>query len=102
MTVGEKQPAERHFTLRVVTAKPLGDALIDMQVNGRSQGPAKPAARPHLFPEPYDQLPPELARMVDFNVRGDTLTYGANEIAVLSSKPITVTSIELAVADRPF
>ena len=68
-----------------------------VQVNGRLQGPARAAARPRLFDEPYDQDPPEPARSRDFTVRGADLKFGANEIAVLSSVPLTVTNIELAV-----
>jgi hypothetical protein len=97
MTMGEKNPAARAFTLRVVTAKLPQGAIVGLQVNGRSQGKAGQATRPHLFPEAYDQMPPDPAQCVDFAVRGEDLYYGTNEIAVLSSHPIVVNSIELAM-----
>jgi hypothetical protein len=97
MIVAERNAATRTCTLRVVTAKPEPGALIMVQVNGRLQGQARMATTPRLFSEPYDQDPPELGRCRDFTVRGADLRFGANEIAVLSSVPLTVTSIELAV-----
>jgi hypothetical protein len=100
MTVGEKHPDGKHGTLRVVTTQSIGERIVNVQVNGYGQGHARPVTTPRLFPEPYDQSPPALACCLDFNVRGDTLKYGPNEIAVLSSMPITVASIELAVSGR--
>ena len=97
MIVAEKNPAARACTLRVVTTQPEPGALIMVQVNGRLQGQARKAKNPRLFSEPYDQDPPELGRCRDFSVSGADLRFGANEIAVLSSVPLTVTSIELAV-----
>jgi len=97
MIVAEKNAAARTCTLRVVTAKPEPAALIMVQVNGRLQGPAQMATTPRLFEEPYDQDAPEVVRCRDFPVRGADLQFGANEIAVLSSVPVTITAIELAV-----
>lgn len=97
MIVAEKNAAARKCTLRVVTAKPEPDAMIAVQINGRLQGPGRVAERPRLFDEPYDQWPPAPGCSRDFAVDGAVLEFGANEIAVLSSVPITVTGIELAV-----
>jgi hypothetical protein len=97
MTIGEKNPAAQAFTLRVVTAKLPEEAIIGLQVNGRDQGKGRQATQPHLFPEVYDQMPPDPAQCVDFTVRAADLHYGTNEIAVLSSHPLVVNSIELAV-----
>lgn len=97
MIVAEKNAAKRKCTLRVVTAKPEPGALIRVQVNGRLQGPSRPAEKPRMFDEPYDQMPPDVARCRDFAVNGADLKFGANEIAVMSSVPLTVTNIELAV-----
>lgn len=97
MIVAEKNPAARRCTLRVVTDKPEREAVIRVQVNGRGQGAARLAERPRLFDEPYDQWAPAAGRSWDFTVDGSALVYGANEIAVMSSVPITVTSVELAV-----
>ncbi|MFI5357734.1 MAG: hypothetical protein ACHQ4G_10405, partial [Opitutales bacterium] len=97
MTVGEHHPAGKTCTLRIVTAEVVPGAVITVQVNGRALGPARPAQSPHLFPEPYDQKPPEPGQCQDFTVEGALLKYGANEISVLASVQVTVTSIELAV-----
>jgi hypothetical protein len=97
MWVAERKASDRHCTLRVVTEKPEPDALFGVQINGRSQGRGQIATTPRLFPEPYDQLPPEPGRSIDFMVDGSALAYGANEIAMLSSVPVTITNIELAV-----
>ena len=97
MIVAEKNAAARTCTLRVVTAKPEPGALIMVQVNGRLQGQAKAAEKARLFDEPYDQTPPLVACCRDFAVNGADLKFGANEIAVMSSVPITVMNIELAV-----
>jgi len=95
--VGERDPARKSCTLRVVTAKAVSGAILAVRVNGRAIGPARPAQAVHLFPEPYDQKPPALEQCHDFAVDGAGLNYGANEIVVQASEPITVTSIELAV-----
>lgn len=97
MAVGERHPAGKTCTLRVVTVKPGPGAGLTMQWNGRALGPARPAQSTHLFPEPYDQKPPALGQCHDFSVEGAALKYGANEISVLASAPVEVTSIELAV-----
>lgn len=97
LAVSERSPAEKTCTLRVVTAKVVPGAVLSVQVNGRRLGSARPAQAPHLFPEPYDQKPPELGQCHDFTVEGAALNYGANEISVLASVPVTLTSIELAV-----
>lgn len=95
--IGERNAAGKKCTLRIVAAAPAPHAMFAVQVNGHSQGAAHAAELPHLFAEPYDQKPPELARLRDFTVSGAALQFGTNEIAVLASEPITVTSIELAV-----
>lgn len=97
LVAAERNPADRHCTLRVVTERPEPEVRLAVQINGRSQGAGRLAASPRLFPEPYDQLPPEPGRSWDFAVDGSALVYGDNEIAVLSSAPLTVTNIELAV-----
>ena len=99
--VGEKSLADKHCTLRVVLAHPTPAVIMVVQINGFSQGQGRPADYPHLFPEPYDQKPPELAQSHDFTVRSVDLKYGANEVAVLVSAPVTVNSIELAVEAKP-
>lgn len=102
LAVGERYPAEKQCTLRVVTAKTVPDAGFTVRVNGRALGPARAAALPHLFPEPYDQKPPGPGQCHDFKVEGAALKYGANEISVLASAPVVITSIELAVVSpRP-
>jgi hypothetical protein len=101
LLVGEQNPAEKRCTLRIITTLAAPDAMMAVQVNGYVQGPARPAERPHLFFEPYDQKPPELARVRDFAVRGEALKFGANEIAVLASATVTITGIELAVEVAP-
>ena len=97
MFAGERNAAGKTCTLRVVTAKAEPGAVLTVQVNGRALGPARAAAQPHLFPEPYDQKPPELSQCHDFKVDGAILKYGANEISVLASAPVVIASIELAV-----
>ena len=97
LAVGELHPAGKSCTLRVVTAQPATDGGLTVQVNGRALGAARLATVPHLFPEPYDQKPPELAQCLDFIVDGAVLQDGANEISLLATVPVTVTSIELAV-----
>jgi len=97
MIVAEKNAARRTCTLRVVTEKAEPAAMIMEQMNGRLQAPSRSAVQARLFDEPYDQMPPEVARCRDFPVNGADLKYGANEIAVMSSVPLTVTNIELAV-----
>lgn len=97
LPVGERDPAGKTCTLRIVLAKPMPGAVLAVQMNGRGLGAARAAQSPHLFPEPYDQKPPELGQCHDFSVEGATLKHGANEISVLASMPVTVTSIELAV-----
>lgn len=96
MTIGEKHPAAQPLSLRVVTAKLPEATIIGLQVNGHSQGKGSRATQPHLFAEEYDQMPPDPALCVDFAVRAEDLHYGTNEIAVLSSHPVMITSIELA------
>ena len=97
MIVAEKNATKRRCTLRVVTAKPEPNAFVLVQVNGRVQAPGRIAETPRLFSEPWDQDPPAPGRSRDFTVDGSAFRFGANEIAVLSSVPITVTNIELAV-----
>lgn len=97
MIVAEKNAAARKCTLRVVTEKPAPDAVIRVQINGRGQGAPALAERTRLFDEPYDQWPPAAGCSWDFEVDGAALVFGANEIAVLVSVPLTVTSVELAV-----
>lgn len=97
MIVAEKNAAKRTCVLRVVTDKPVPEAVMRVQVNGRGQGVAKAAERTRLFEEPYDQCPPELGCARDFAVDGAALVFGANQIAVLASVPVTVAGIELAV-----
>jgi hypothetical protein len=80
----------------VVTAKLPEAATIGLQVNGHSQGKGSRATQPHLFAEVYDQMPPDPALCMDFAVRAEDLHYGTNEIAVLSSHPVMINSIELA------
>ena len=97
MTIGEKKPGAKPLTLRVVTEKLPEGAIIGVQVNGHSQGKGSRGTQPHLFPEVYDQMPPDPAQCVDFTVRAEDLRYGKNEIAVLASHSILVKSVELAV-----
>ncbi len=97
LPVGERTVEGKACTLRVVTAKSAPDVDFTVTVNGRSTGPARPASAVHLFPEPYDQKPPELGQCRDFDVPGAALKYGANEISVLASARVVITSIELAV-----
>jgi hypothetical protein len=97
LAVGERDPAGKTCTLRIVTRETVSGSVFAVQVNGRALGPARPAQAPHLFPEPYDQKPPELGQSHDFPVDGAALNYGVNEISVLASVPLTLTSIELAV-----
>jgi hypothetical protein len=97
LNVGERNPAGKKCTLRIVTREIGSGVAVTVQVNGRTLGPAHPATKAHLFPEPYDQKPPELGQCHDFTVEGAILIYGANEISVLASVPVTLTSIELAV-----
>jgi len=99
LAVGEKNPAGKTCTLRVVLAKIVPGAVLTVALNGRALGPARPAGQAHLFPEPYDQKPPELGQCHDFVVEGAALNYGANEISVLAAVPVDVTSIELAVVN---
>jgi hypothetical protein len=95
---GDRNSGGKRCTLRVVlTAAPEPGAMFAVQVNGILQGPARAAERSHLFSEPYDQKSPELECVRDFAVRSADLKFGANEIAVLVSVPVTVASIELAV-----
>ncbi len=97
LAVGEREPARKSCTLRVVTAQAASGLNLSVSVNGRDAGPARPAQAVHLFPEPYDQKPPALGQCHDFAVDGTGLNYGRNEISVRSAEPVTVTSIELAV-----
>ncbi len=99
LIIGEKDPVNRQMTLRVVLDEPKSDLEMAVQLNGYSQGPASPATTPTLFEEPYNQKPPQLECCQDFIVDGSNLFYGRNEVAVMASAPVTVTSIELAVTD---
>ena len=99
--VGDHTLTGKRCTLRVVTTSAVMATALAVQVNGHQQGPARPAERPHLFAEPYDQKPPELAQLRDFTVRSSDLKFGANEIAVLASAAVTIASIELAVEGGP-
>jgi hypothetical protein len=99
--VGERSPAGKTCTLRVVTAQAEPGVRLTVELNGRTLGPARPAISAHLFPEPYDQKPPELGQCRDFAVDGADLKYGANNITVHAAQPVTVASIELAVVGSP-
>ena len=101
LQVGERRPAGKTCTLRVVLAQPAAGATLTVELNGRGLGLARPAQSPHLFPEPYDQKPPEVGQCHDFTVDGAALKFGANEIVVGASTPVTVASIELAVEALP-
>ena len=95
--VGERHAAKLRCTLRVVTAKPEPAVTLAVKVNGLALGSARAAQQVHLFPEPYDQKPPELAQCRDFTVDGALLNYGANEIEIEASAVVSLASIELAV-----
>ena len=89
LAVGERRPADKTCTLRVVTRETVPGVALTVHMNGRALGLARPAQAPHLFPEPYDQKPPALGQCHDFTVEGTALKYGANEISVFASMPIT-------------
>jgi hypothetical protein len=99
ITSGERDLSGKQITLRVVTSEPPEGVTVGMQVNGRSQGEGRRATQPHLFEEQFDQKPPSPGQCVDFAVRLNDLRYGSNEIAILSSARITVTSIEMGITN---
>ncbi len=100
MILAEKAPEKRKLRLRVVLESAVAGVALLVQLNGHTQGTGKPVTEGHLFPEPYDQKPPLPEHCLDFTVAAECLNYGANEIAVLASAPVTVVSIELAVTNR--
>ena len=97
LQAGERNMAGKKCTLRVVTAKLVPDVVIHVEMNGKELGISRPAQSSHLFPEPYDQKPPELGQCRDFTVDGAMLRYGANELSIQGSAPVTIASVELAV-----
>jgi len=99
LVLGEEDPASRKMTLRVVLDEPTSGLEMAVQLNGYTQGPARPAVTPTLFEERYNQKPPQLECCFDFTVDGSILFSGKNEVAVMASVPVTVVSIELAVTN---
>jgi len=97
LIVGEANPAQRRCTLRVVLDNSAAGVEMAVQINGRTQGPGRPALTPHLFEEPYDEKPPPPGNCLDFDVDGAVLDYGRNEVAVMASAPLRIVCIELAV-----
>ena len=97
LIVGEANPAARKITLRIVFDAPVSDLETAVQLNGFTQGRGRAAQSTHLFEEPYDERPPSPDQCVDFEVDGSVLLNGRNEVAVMTSRPATIVSIELAV-----
>lgn len=98
MWAGERKTSGKKATLRVVAAGLAPETKVAVQLNGQGQGMGRKAAQPHLYREEYDQLPPDPASCVDFSVSEGDLKFGPNEIVVLSSSPVTIRSIEMAIA----
>ncbi len=99
LILGEGDPASRQITLRVVLDEPKPGLKMAVQLNGYTQGSARPATTPTLFEETYNQKPPPLECSTDFSVDGSVLLSGRNEVAVMASESVTVISIELAVTN---
>jgi hypothetical protein len=97
MCLGEKQLSARQLTLRVVVEKLPAEAVVRIQMNGVGQGAFRPALQPLLFPEPYNQMPPDQNLCLDFRIRPEDVKFGMNEVTVLSSVLITIRQIELSV-----
>jgi hypothetical protein len=97
MCLGEKRLTNKKLTLRVVAKELPPEAIVQIQMNGILQEPARPATQSHLFPEPYDQMPPDKTQCLDFRIRPEDAKFGMNEVTVLSSVSLTIRQIELSV-----
>jgi hypothetical protein len=97
MCLGEKRLSGKQLTLRVIAEKLPAESMVRIQVNGVGQGASKPALKPLLFPEPYNQMPPDPSQCLDFMIRAEDVKFGMNEVTVLSSLTLLIQQIELSV-----
>ncbi len=97
MRIAERSDAGKRMTLRVEAQTLPPDTQIVVQVNGQINAKGTPAPYSRLFEESHDALPPDARNCVDFPVAWKDLRFGENEIVVMSSNPITIERIELAV-----
>ena len=95
--LGETQLSGKQLTLRVVAESLPAGSVVRIQINGVGQGASRAASQPLLFPEPYNQMPPEPSQCLDFLIRAEDVKFGLNEVAVLSSLPLIIQQIELSV-----